>query len=119
MKPHDKTKICPKCFEEVRAATEICRYCGSRIEEIRDGERVRVTVKTTKKTYRGHLFVGKTERMSDAINDSRRFVVLTEAFEEGKLGDISIGFVALNKRTIVSVRFSETEDMKPFSTRDR
>jgi hypothetical protein len=105
-------KACPRCFEQVHADAEICRYCRSRIIDTRDGQQVRVRIKTGDKIYRGDLFVAKTERISDTINDSRRFIVLSNAKEEGKLSDISIGFLALNKGSIESVRLCESDDGK-------
>lgn len=106
------TKTCPRCFEQVHTNAEICRYCHSRITEIRDGQRIRVRIKAGDSIYRGDLFVGKAERISDTINDSRRFIVLSNTKEEGKLNDISIGFLALNKDSIESVRLCESDDGK-------
>jgi ribosomal protein L40E len=105
-------KVCPRCFEQVHADAEICRYCHSRISNAKDGQYVRVRAKAGDKIYRGDLFVGKTERISDTINDTRRFIILSNAKEEGKLSDISIGFLALNKDSIESVRLSESDDGK-------
>lgn len=104
------TKACPKCFEQVHVEAEICRYCHSRITDVREGQRIRVRIETGDKVYRGDLFLGKTERISDVVNDTRRFVVLSNAKEEGKLSDISVGFLALNKDSIESVRLCESED---------
>lgn len=112
------TKACPRCFEQVQAQAEICRYCLSRITDVRDGQQVRVRVKAGDKVYRGDLFVGKTERISDTINDTRRFIVLSDAKEEGKLSDISIGFLALNKDSIESVRLCENNDGKGVEGKD-
>jgi hypothetical protein len=105
-------KACPRCLEQVHADAEICRYCQSRIMDTRDGQQVRVRVKAGDKVYRGDLFVAKTERISDTINDTRRFIVLSNTKEEGKLSDISIGFLALNKDSIESVRLCESNDGK-------
>lgn len=113
------TKACPRCFEQVHADAEVCRYCRSRIANAKDGKNIRVRIKTGDKIYRGDLFVGKTERISDTINDTRRFIILSNAKEEGKLSDISIGFLALNKDSIESVRLSETDDGKGSSQADQ
>lgn len=113
-----KMKACPRCFEEVHADAEICWHCRSRIANAKDGQHVRVRIKAGDKIYRGDLFVGKTERISDTINDTRRFIILSSAKEEGKLSDISIGFLALNKDSIESVRLCETEDGKISSQAD-
>lgn len=116
----DKTmKACPRCFEQVRVEAEICRYCHSRIANAKDGQYARVRIKAGDKIYRGDLFVAKTERISDTINDTRRFVILSNAKEEGKLSDISIGFLALNKDSIESVRLCEAEDGKVSSQADQ
>jgi hypothetical protein len=106
------TKACPRCLEQVYADAEICRYCHSRIKDARDGQQVRVRIKAGDKIYRGDLFVAKTERISDTINDTRRFIVLSNTKEEGKLSDISIGFLAINKDSIESVRMCESADGK-------
>lgn len=105
-------KACPRCFEQVHADAEICRYCRSRIANSKDGQNIRVHIKAGDKIYRGDIFVGKTERISDTINDTRRFIILSNAKEEGKLSDISIGFLALNKDSIESIRLGENDDGK-------
>ena len=105
-------KTCPRCFEQVHEDAELCRYCHSRIIDTRDGQQVRVRVKAGDIVYRGDLFVAKTERISDTINDTRRFIVLSNTKEEGKLSDISIGFLALNKDSIESVRLCESDGGK-------
>ena len=104
------TKACPRCFEQVHADAEICRYCHSRITNSRDGKQVRVSIKAGDRTYRGDLFVARSERISDTINDTRRFIILSNTKEEGKLSDISIGFLALNKDSIESVRLCDADD---------
>lgn len=112
-------KACPRCFEQVHTDAEVCRYCHSRIGNGKDGQQIRVRIKAGDKIYRGDLFVGKTERISDTINDTRRFIILSNAKEEGKLSDISIGFLALNKDSIESVRLSETDDGNTSSQAER
>jgi hypothetical protein len=45
--------------------------------------------------------------VSDAINDDRQFVILSDANEEAKLADIHVGFIALNKNSVEWVRLVE------------
>lgn len=104
------TKTCPKCCEEVNAQAEICRYCFSRIGDVQDGQQVRVRIQAGENIYRGNLYVAKTERLSDAINDSRRFIILSKVKQEGKLRDVAMDFLALNKDAIESVCLAETDE---------
>ena len=48
--------------------------------------------------------------MSDAINDERQFIILSDAKEEAKLSDIHVGFLALNKNSVEWVRLAEEID---------
>lgn len=107
----DTMKTCPRCFEHVNAQAQICRYCLSQIGEPKDGQTVRVRIRAAGKVYRGDLFVGKTERMSDAINDGRRFIIMTRVKEEGKLRDVAMDFLAINKDSIESVALCEKDEM--------
>lgn len=104
-------KVCPRCFEQVNAEAQICKYCHSQIGGAKDGQIVRVRVQAGENIYRGDLHVGKTERMSDAINDARRFIILSRVKQEGKLRDISTDFLAINKDSINSIRLCEKDEL--------
>ena len=103
-------KACPRCFELVNAEAEICKYCLSQIGSAQDGQVGRVRIQAGDIVYRGDIHVGKTERMSDAINDMRRFIVLSNVEEEGKLRDLHVGFLAINKDSIESIRLCQDDE---------
>ncbi len=69
---------------------------------------VKVRLKGRDKIYRGNLFVPlHLKRVSDAINDERQFIILSDAQEEAKLADIHVGFIALNKNSVEWLRLVE------------
>ena len=98
-------KDCPYCAETIRGDARICKHCRSNLAGAPEGKFVKVRLKGRDKTYRGNLFVPlHLNRVSDAINDERQFIVLTDAKEEAKLTDIHVGFIALNKNSVEWVR---------------
>ena len=101
-------KDCPYCAETIRGDARICKHCHSNLAGAPEGKFVKVRLKGRDKTYRGSLFVPiHLNRVSDAINDERQFIVLTEAKEEAKLADIHVGFIAINKNSVEWVRLVE------------
>jgi hypothetical protein len=113
-------KDCPYCAETIRGEARICKHCHSNLAGPPEGKFVRVRLKVQDKIYTGSLFVPlHLNRVSDTINDERQFVILIHAKEEGKLTDISIGFIALNKNSIEWVRLgeegTEEDDGQPHS----
>lgn len=94
-------KQCPLCGEEINAIARICRYCHSDLkDEVKDkkGKLVTVKLKAGEKVYSGDIFLPEyTHRVSDVINDNRHFIVLSNAFEETRVRDVPIGFLAINK----------------------
>jgi hypothetical protein len=101
-------KDCPYCAETIRGDARICKNCHSSLAGPPEGKFVKVRLKGRDKIYRGNLFVPlHLNRVSDAINDDRQFIVLSDAKEEAKLADIHVGFVALNKNSVEWVRLAE------------
>ena len=61
------------------------------------GEFVSIRLKAGDKIYFGDVFLPENFRVSDLINDDRRFIILTNAVEERENTDLPIGYLALNK----------------------
>ena len=98
-------KDCPYCAETIRGDARICKNCRSNLAGPPEGKFVKVRLKGRDKTYKGNLFIPlHLNRVSDAINDERQFIVLTDAREEAKLTDVHVGFIALNKNSVEWVR---------------
>ena len=101
-------KDCPYCAETIRGDARICKHCHSNLAGPPEGKFVKVRLKGRDKTYRGNLFVPlHLKRVSDAINDDRQFIILSDAQEEAKLADIHVGFIALNKNSVEWLRLAE------------
>ncbi len=104
-------KDCPYCAETIRGDARICKNCHSNLAGPPEGKFVKVRLKGRDKIYRGNLFVPlHLNRVSDAINDERQFIVLSDAKEEAKLSDINVGFIALNKNSVEWVRLAEENE---------
>ncbi|HEX2964849.1 MAG TPA: hypothetical protein VHO84_03655, partial [Syntrophorhabdaceae bacterium] len=95
------TKQCPFCGEQIKAVATICRYCRSQLKDLakdRTGKWVRIRLKAGEKIYFGDIFLpNDLHRASDIINDERHFIILSNAFEETRIRDIPIGFLAISK----------------------
>jgi hypothetical protein len=94
-------KQCPHCGEDIKAIARICRYCNSELKvEVKDrkGQLVKVRLKSGEKIYFGDIYLPEyVFRVSDVINDNRHFIILSNAFEETRVRDVTIGFLAINK----------------------
>ena len=68
---------------------------------------------SAQKKYTGDIYINDINiRVSDIINDNRKFISLVNAAEEGKIDDIEIGCIALNKSIIESVSVIEDNSEK-------
>ena len=120
----DNMKQCPYCAETIRSEARVCKFCFTDFQEIekdKEGQFIRVRVKTGDKTYAGDLFVPDyMSRVSDVLNDKKPFIVLVNSVEEAKAVDIKVGFIAINKNMVQSIRLSDenqTEKEQQFVTR--
>lgn len=120
----DNMKQCPYCAETIRIEARVCKFCFTDFQEIekdKEGQFIRVRVKTGDKTYAGDLFVPDyMSRVSDVLNDKKPFIVLVNSLEEAKAVDIKVGFIAINKNMVQSIRLSDenqTEKEQRFVTR--
>ena len=96
-------KQCPECAEDIKVKAFICRYCGSTVKNDKnlDGKIVRVKIKIREKFYSGDIYINETKsRVSDIVNDNRKFISLFNAAEETKHDRIKIGYIAFNKSIV-------------------
>jgi hypothetical protein len=112
MEKSEEYKQCPECTKDIKIEASFCSYCGknvSKVNDTEDGKFIRVKIKAHNKIYHGDIYVfGINGRASDRLNDDRKFLPLVNATEEGKLDELELGYITLNKSVIESV--SEIED---------
>jgi len=112
----EETKECPLCGETIKSVALICRYCHSDLQsgsKDKRGKFIKVRLKAGEKRYVGDIFVPEYyARVSDVINDSRHFIVLSNAVEEAQTRDIAIGFLAINKNLTEWIELKNVTDEK-------
>jgi hypothetical protein len=109
-------KQCPYCAELVRDEARICKHCFTDFQETakeKKGKFMKLRLKAGDKTYAGDVFVPDyLNRVSDVINDKKPFIVLVNAVEETRAIDVPVGFIALNKTLIESIRLSDEKQIE-------
>jgi hypothetical protein len=120
----DNLKQCPFCAELIRGEARICKYCFTDFQEVakeKKGQFIKARVKAGEKTYAGDVFVPDyMSRLSDVLNDKKPFLVLVNTVEETRTIDVPVGFIAINKNMIQSIRLTDekqTEEEPEFVAR--
>ncbi len=93
---------CPACAEDIKAQAVICRYCRSNISKnTKDGKFVRIRIKAFENIYHGDIYITDSKgRVSDIVNDDRKFISLINTTRETEIDEFDIGYLAINKSVV-------------------
>ncbi|MCP5003756.1 MAG: hypothetical protein GY941_07350 [Planctomycetes bacterium] len=104
MEKSEEHKQCPECAENIKVMAFVCHYCGSTVKKkhnSQEGRFIRVKIMVREKSYTGYIHVDEiNSRVSDIVNDNRKFISLSDTSEEKRMGDIKIGYIAFNKSIV-------------------
>ena len=108
MEESEEYKKCHVCAEDIKTKAFKCRYCGATVakEKINEnGNFTRVILKAEDATYQGDIYLTDLKfRVSDIMNDDRKFLSIVNATREVGDKTLKIGFFILNKSIIHLVR---------------
>ncbi len=108
MEETEEYKKCLVCAEGIKSLALKCRYCGATVANekiIEKGRFARIVLEAENATYKGDIHLTDLKlRVSDIMNDDRKFVSIVNATREVSDKTIKIGFFILNKSIIHLVR---------------
>ncbi len=113
MEESEEYKKCHVCAEGIKNNAFKCSYCGSTVAKekiIETGNFTRVILEVEGATYKGDIYLTDLKfRVSDIMNDDRKFLSIVNATRDVGNTSLKIGFFILNKSMINLVR--EDEDI--------
>jgi hypothetical protein len=108
MEESEEYKTCYVCAEDIKTKAFKCRYCGATVAKekiIESGNFTRVILEAEGATYKGDIYLTDLKfRVSDIMNDDRKFISIVNATREVGDKTLKIGFFILNKSIINLVR---------------